>query len=367
MVSGPHSPLQPSGAAIWRHCPMWVLMNQLYPQDDTPATLEGNAAHWAFSEPLCGRGVAVGQVAPNGHVITDEMIDGADLIRHVVASRIPAGTPLYVEQTIPIPSVHAQCFGTPDVWGHIAATHTVELVDYKFGHRFVDEYENNQGACYTSGIIDMLAQSLNTPASILDQSLRVNFTIIQPRCYYRGAPVRTWSFVASDIRGQVNILAAAAKEALKPQPVAVTNPGCGDCPGRAVCPALQKAAYSDAEFSANSGIVQLTPAAASLELRMLERAAERLAARIDGLQETVKTHIRQGQPVPWQRAEQGYGRSQWTVPAEQVIALGSLYGANLSKPGCKTPNQAKALGVDESVIKAYSITPPGSIKLVPNN
>jgi hypothetical protein len=47
--------------------------------------------------------------------------------------------------------------------------------------------------------------------------------------------------------------------------------------------------------------------------------------------------------------------------------MGQLFGVDLSKPGVKTPKQAKKSGVDEAVIKAYSITPLGSIKLVPDN
>ena len=100
---------------------------------------------------------------------------------------------------------------------------------------------------------------------------------------------------------------------------------------------------------------------------MLERSLERLQARVEGMREAVATYIRQGHSVPFHRAEQGYGRQQWTMPVDQVLAMGSLMGVDLSKPGVKTPKQALKSGVDEAVIKAYSITPLGSIKLVPDN
>jgi hypothetical protein len=54
-MSGAHSVLPPSGAAAWRRCAQWVQMNQLYPQPDTPESLEGNAAHWVFAEMLAGK------------------------------------------------------------------------------------------------------------------------------------------------------------------------------------------------------------------------------------------------------------------------------------------------------------------------
>ena len=47
--------------------------------------------------------------------------------------------------------------------------------------------------------------------------------------------------------------------------------------------------------------------------------------------------------------------------------MGSLMGVDLSKPGVLTPKQAEKAGVDEGVIKAYSVTPLGQIKLVPTN
>jgi hypothetical protein len=342
-------------------------MNQAYPQADTPETLEGNAAHWVFAEMLAGRQVSEGMQAPNGVFITDEMIEGAELVVDTVRARIPAGTVLHVEEPVAIARIHAQCWGTPDIWAFVQQALTLEVIDYKFGHRFVDEYENDQGVAYITGIVDMLAEKFGEGAGLFDQRCKVNFTVIQPRCFYKGASVRTWSVLASDLRGHINQLAGAAAVALAPNPPAVTNPECRDCPGRHACPALQQAAYADAEFSTRSSPVELAPAAASLELRMMEHALERLQSRVEGMREAVATYIRQGHSVPWHRAEQGYGRQQWTMPVDQVLAMGSLMGVDLSKPGVKTPKQAAKSGVDEAVIKAYSVTPLGSLKLVPDN
>jgi len=342
-------------------------MNQAYPQADTPETLEGHAAHWVFAEMLAGRIVCEGQVAPNGVVVTEEMVEGAELVVDTVRARIPAGVPLHVEERVAIARIHPQCFGTPDIWAYVTQTGVLEVIDYKFGHRFVDEYENDQGIAYTAGIIDHLAELMQKGPGLIDQMIKVNFTVIQPRCFYKGAPVRTWSVLASDLRGHINQLAGAAELALMPNPPAVTNSECRDCPGRHACPALQQAAYADAEFATRSSPVELAPAAASLELRMMEHALERLQSRVEGMREAVATYIRQGHAVPWHRAEQGYGRTQWTIPAEQVVAMGSLMGVDLSKNGAKTPKQAIKSGVDETVIKAYSITPMGSVKLAPVN
>src|SRR5437868_4163827 len=87
---GAHSILPPSGAGTWRHCAMWVAMNQIYPQPDTPESLEGNAAHWVFAEMLACRQVAEGHAAPNGVIVTDEMLEGAELVVDTLYGRLTA-------------------------------------------------------------------------------------------------------------------------------------------------------------------------------------------------------------------------------------------------------------------------------------
>lgn len=93
----------------------------------------------------------------------------------------------------------------------------------------------------------------------------------------------------------------------------------------------------------------------------------RLSARVDGLRESVAAYGKQGIPTPYHALEQTYGRQAWTVPVDQVIAMGQLMGKDLSKPGALTPKQAIKAGVDGAVINAYSHTPPGPVKLVPVN
>lgn len=363
-MSGTHSAVPPSGAAAWGVCPLWVAMNVAYPQPDTPESLEGTAAHWVFAEMLAGRPVQEGAIAANGTAVTEEMIEGGELMVNVVRSRMPYDLfpPPRVEEPVAIPRIHAQCWGTPDVSGFSPSRNVLELVDYKFGHRFVDEYENAQCIAYIAGLLDELEAH-----GILDQVVTVNITIVQPRCFYKGSPVRTWTVSASDLRAHINRLANAAAIAHAPNPPAITNAECRNCPGRHACPALQQAAYSDAEFAVTSPPVELAPAAASLELKMLERSLERLQARVEGMREAVGAHIKRGQSVPWHRLEQSMGRQQWTLPAEQVISMGSLMGVNLSKAGVLTPKQALKSGVDEAVISAYSVTPSGSFKVVPDN
>lgn len=368
-MSGAHSVLPPSGAKAWRLCAMWVTMNRLYPKPDTPESLEGNAAHWVAWEMAAGRHVAEGMPTPYGVIVTDEMLEGGELLVDTIRAKMPPEDfmPVVIEQRVNALDVHPECWGTPDARGFSPSKWLLRMGDYKFGHRFVDEYENDQCVTYVDGCIPEIAAIMGVSNAEVWEKLNVEIIIVQPRCFYKGAAVRVWSTTARALIPQINDLSKAAVRALEPNPQAVTNSECIDCPGRGKCAALQLAGYSDAEFAVTSAPVELSPSAASLELRMLERSLDRLQSRVEGMREVVLSYVRQGVNVPFHHAEQSYGRQQWTLPVDQVIAMGELMGVDLSKRGVVTPKQAQKSGVDEAVIKAYSITPSGSIKLVSDN
>jgi hypothetical protein len=147
-------------------------------------------------------------------------------------------------------------------------------------------------------------------------------------------------------------------------PIATTNDHCGDCPGRHACPALQLAVYTDAEYSNSRTPIALNPAAAALELRILMRSLDRLQARVDGLKEQTISNLRAGLPVPFFKAEPGYGRQSWKIPDSQIIAIGDLFGHNLRKEGTLTPKQAEKAGVNPEIVKEYSFTPSTGLRLV---
>jgi hypothetical protein len=356
-----HSFLPPSGAAAWSRCALWPLMNQRYPQDDTAESIEGTAAHWVATEMIAGRIHPEGSPTLNGVFVTGEMIDGAELIAEVVTARM-GGLTLHIEEQIAAPRIHPDCFGTPDVWARTGSTNRIEIVDYKFGHGFVDEYFNPQGLIYLAGILD---REYNVDK--IDPNISVSFTVVQPRCFNRGAPVRTHTFTVRETQPYMLAFVAAAEAAMQPQPTSTTNDECGHCPGRHACSVLQQSAYLAAEMSSDRVPFDLTPKAAGLELRMLERAQERLTARVDGLRELTLANLRRGDAVPYYGLEASKGRAQWTLPTEQLIAVGKLLGKDLAKPSVVTPAQAKKLGVDDAVILAYSENTLGTQKLVKRN
>lgn len=362
-----HAFLAPSSASTWSICSLAPTMNARFPQtEESSEAAEGTAAHWVAWEIVQGRDVALHAQAPNGLLVTEEMLEGAELIADTLFARRTVQAALVIEQTIQITSIRAGMYGTPDLWGFDLQRCHLEIFDYKFGHRFVDEFWNKQGLCYLSGIVDLLIKQYGYDYAQLESYLTVAFTVIQPRCFYRGSSVRTHEFRLSECRPHFNHLANMAEVAFVPQPTATVNEHCGDCPGRHTCDALQLSAYTAAEYSTRRGIVELTPSAAALELKILSTALDRLTARVEGLKEVTITNLTAGKHVPYYRAEPGMGRSTWNIPASQVIAIGTISGLDLQKPAeAVTPTQAKKLGVDERIVTQFSFTPKTATRLIP--
>jgi Protein of unknown function (DUF2800) len=352
-MSGAHAFLPPSAAHVWVVCAMWPTMNRLYPETgEKPEAREGAAAHWVMEQFLYERAVEVGQFADNGVPVTQEMIEGADLYQGVVAAAyasIRSVTDYCVEQQVLIPRVHPANRGTPDTWifGHNPTTGRAQMIviDYKFGHEFVPVFENWQLINYAFGILDELDAD--------DQTVDVEFIIVQPRNYHRDGPVRRWHVRADAFRAQRNILRYAAEAAHEPKPKATVSPGCIHCPGRHACATLQQAGYAAAAAAQDSTPLEMEPAARGLELKMLERAQMLLDARVSGLKEQVEHDIVTEGGNPHYVMVSTPGRVKWAKPVGEVIALGQMCGADLSRPNVVSPTQAKKL-IPPELVDAYS-------------
>lgn len=357
-----HAYLPPSGASAWVHCAAWPSMNRAFPQGDTQETLDGGAAHWAFFEMLYARPVALGQVSADGIALSDEMIEAAELFVDVIDADLAAcgldRRYLQVERRIYMPGVHAENWGTPDVWFYDQRNGRIYVYDFKFGHKFVDAYENWQCIDYAAGILE----SMNV-TGIQDQHIGVDVVVVQPRNYDRSGPVRRWSVVASDLRAHFNRLRNAAEAAMRPSPESKVGEHCEYCPGRHACNTLQRAAYAAAHKASETLPVNLPAAALGLELRMLERAADVLKSRISGLQSEAEARIRRGERVPGYALADTYGREKWR-DEKAVASIAQALNVNIMKPALLTPKQAIKAGLNADVVKAYVETPKSGVKLV---
>lgn len=358
-----HSIIAPSSAERRFQCPQSTLLESMYPEDDeSEEAREGVAAHWAASEQLAGRLVDVGQIAPNGVVLTQQMCEGADLYYDdVVKSLAPFGlTPAQgrIEQPVAIPRVHALSWGTPDFSILLQGTPMrLMLWDYKFGHRWVDAFENRQCVEYAAGLTEGLSD--------LDPGVEVTITIVQPRSFHRDGPVRRWRTTLAAMRALINQQSNAAHEALGPEPRATVGPECRDCRGRHACPQLQASALQAMDTARHIVPLELSPAAAGLELRLVREAQERLKARASGLEQQLESMIRKGGSVPFWRLAPGESRERWKVPAAQVIATAQMLHLDVAKPpDVITPAQARAKGLDPALVELLAERPPAGMQLV---
>lgn len=305
----------------------------------------------------------IGQTASNGVEWDQASYDGALMFSEEV-ERIMRDTDCYnpiVEQRVMIPRIHSELWGTPDCRLFSPKKMTLYMLDYKYGHRPVEAFENYQMIEYTIGCIDELIEG----KKITDESINVEIIIVQPRAPHWQGPVRRWTVNGAELRGYANTLYNVEHAALSGESTCNTGPECRDCSARHACGTLQAAGGAVMDFVNKPIPVDLDPMALSTEITLLRRAYELLSARLEGLEAQAEGIIQIGGTVPGYSLAQGYGRKKWTVGNDEVFTLGDLMGIDLRKPPEPvTPTQAQKAGIDESVILDYSTIPRTSAKLV---
>lgn len=336
-----------------------------YPEEqETPEQMEGTAAHWGLERTLNGHTVGLGEIAPNGVPLSQEMIEAIDLFYEDVARELaPHGLRPeqgQIEKPLRIKRVHDLSWGTPDYRIWLPGWHLL-MYDFKFGRRYVEVFENPQMIEYVAGSLD----EAQATWGILDTQIRVTVKIVQPRSYHRDGPIRSWSFAASDIRALVNKSFNAAHEALGPNPVARVGDECRDCRARHACPTLQAAGYIGCDLAGNAQPFDLPPEAMALEHRMLKKYLKLMEARASGLETQLLALAKSGARTPGYRIEHGLGRERWTIDDAQVVAIGQALGVNVAKPvEAMTPKQAVKAGLPEAVLAGIVTTPRGEAQLV---
>lgn len=358
--------LRASSADRWVNCTGSVKLNDGRPEDDTPEAIEGTAAHFVATELLQGRVLNIGDATPNGIKVTEEMIEGAALYYAAVMQRIPVANQ-HVEQSLPAPDIHPDNGGTSDTWGLGFDPWTLHVVDYKFGHGYVEAFENWQCIDYVSMALSFLQSQGSYDPATHEPHLVVEITVVQPRSYHREGPVRSWRVRLSSLRAQFNVLRGAAELATSDNAFCTTGVWCEHCPGRHDCAALLNATGHISDRADTPIPLTLSPTQIGGELRRLDHAFDLMEARRSGLQVQALELIRKGEQVPHYAAEHGVGREVWKPGSDEVvIAIGKLLNVDLAKPAAAvTPTQAKNKGVDEAVISEHSHRPPGKLKLVP--
>jgi hypothetical protein len=360
-----HHELAPSSAARNVQCPGSTRAEQQFPErpgDDEEARA-GTAAHWAFDQMLAGVILKVGDVAQNGVALDAEMLDAAlILVDDVWAVCKQYGVdPAHVQSERKV-KIH-WWFGTMDV--RIFALPAGGMIhlfvwDFKFGHRYVSEFENWQLLDYVFGSVSELSPE------IAWERIVVHMRIVQPRCYVRGGAVREWVAPLDDLRAQFNIRKSAAEEAIGPNPRFRVGEECRDCRValNAACPTLHKNAHAIMDHVSHEQPMGLPASVIGWELKYGRRAQAILNAYVSGLDAQAEHMIKSGQQVPGVGLSQGEGRTKWVIPHAQAIAMAAMMGVDIAQPPeAITPLQAKKKGLDPKFVDGLAKPGPGKVSI----
>lgn len=367
--------MRPSGAGQTVHCPASVSMQELFAHEGThQITEEGTAGHWgsekclkSYFDPSGSILLAsdlIGQTAPNDVTITEEIADSIDIyITNILATVQQEGmtiNDLHIEELVKIQRLHAECEGTPDVWAFNEKTGVLTVWDLKLGYGIVEAFENWQMICYAIGILDQITSG---NALAADNHIRVRLRIVQPRAYHDDSSVRDWNIPAIDLRGYANTLQHAFAIALKPNPFTKSGQHCKHCSAIIGCRTAQRAAANGIDVTDKMNIQVLPPHALKYQREILLRAIDAAEFQLEALNGQIESLIKSGQTVDGLDLDNPEGRLNWTIPPEQVIAVGDAFGVDLRNIKPKTPTQSKKL-IDESVINMYAERSKGKTKIV---
>lgn len=352
-----------SAAERWVNCPGSITLSATHPIDDaSPKRAEGTAAAWVAAQVLHGVCVSAGQLAPNGVAVTAEMLDGADLYADAVR-RVLAPEDMHVEEHMRAPSIHAEAMGDADVWGVEPDTNVLHVFEYKFGHRYVDEFENWQGAAYAIAAYDSLAY----PDYKNEQTQLVEFTVVQPRYFGPRPQVRTWRTSMVELRGMRNQLAHAAEVAQRPDPPTRVGSYCRTCDARHACWTLLNSATAEAEYTGIATPFALDIHQASHELRLIEKASGILDARANALKIEITAALARGERSRHYQLSRTQPREAWKADSvDSILGAAALLGVTVAKPTALiTPNQARKAGLPASLVDSATHRPLGELTLAP--
>jgi Protein of unknown function (DUF2800) len=368
-----HALVAPSGLPLTKECAASLLLQFMAPPlPDTDEEAEGTAAHHHAVQWAMGRQMPRGTKFMNGGrewEVDMDMENGSRLF----AYHCVKGFRGRYEDPVGMPTIHAQCHGTPDYWAaydearmaldvatEVRRVIEVHVKDYKYGHRYVDPFENWQLLSYAIGVCIRLG--------LTDPEVVIVLVIVQPRAYHRDGPVKEWRITLGDLFRWGDRIREQVELALAPNAPARVGNWCLDCKARHICNTLQTSAMAVAEFAGIGEAVDMPTDSIAVEARIMHDAMAILRARYEGLIAQLDALARRGQQIPGWMLEDGRSSLKWNagVSVDTLRDLGAALGLDLLKaPAPITPTQAKDLGLAEAVVDKYATRGPAGKTLKP--
>lgn len=322
--------------------------------DQTDASAEGIAFHHFAAELLTGKSVALGDTAPNGHILDSEMLEHARAYAALLKGA--SDWPQRVE--------------TPMHWGPGGAAHdgqpwqvrvkcdavtwrpdisTLAVTDAKYGFRYVDVADNWQ----------LLSQAIGACFTLQIQPKRIILAIYQPRG--PGEALRTVEVSAAELLAAYSLLCERLSNLTNDL---VTGPQCRYCPAAAGCPATERAAYNAVDVAMNSGTFAVREDNMASELELLERAAEFLKQRKTWIEGAALAAMKDGRKIPGLSSKPQLGHTTWLPGAEAKLRAMQTDNQRLFDEVPVTPAEAKRRGLTDEDLKPITHRPLRGHKLI---
>ena len=354
-----HSSIPPSSLGRVLKCPASLRPNAEKSEDSNDAALEGTTAHWWAEQTLNGVVVPVGTVCPETHMeVTEDMVHYTqvyvDHARWLMATQHMKSCG--IEKRVKVPQIHNDCWGTLDFFAWNGALYVVDL---KYGYRIIEPVDNTQLMTYARGIANELE---------LPDTIRVVLTIVQPRAWHRLGPVREYCTTLAEIDTRIAVLNKAVINGMSDTPTMSTGSHCMYCVKAVDCEALNHATYNAIDVAMISGNeCDFENKHLSLTLENLEKAQTIIDIRKNALSARALDLIKEGQTVPGYEASPTFSRRTWSKSDDEMKAMGTVLGINMTKEVISSPSEAKKAGMADDIMKKLSSSNKSGVKLTRDN
>lgn len=311
----------------------------------TEVTDEGNAAHWVAEQAHNGVDPTslIGQTAPNGVFITDEMVDYlSDYIEFVTANKCD------VEVDTSHNGNGWEIRGRADCI--ICNDDCLTVADLKYGWRIVEPVEN-----WT-----LLSHAIGYCQSHQLVPYDVEFVIYQPRAYHPQGYVRKWRIRYTQLLDYYKQLCFTLEN---PSPTVVSGAQCYKCKSLSQCPAAQIALMNAIDIAQKAFDSEIDNATLAWMLNNIKRAQEILKQSYEAYQDLALHRLQEGKAIKGYTIQPSLGNTAWdsNVTVEFIKAM---CGVDVSVSKLMTPAQAKKAGVPEELIKNCTHRPDNGLKLI---
>lgn len=225
---GAHARFSPSSGKRYLNCPPSLLLEEQFPDEQSPFAAEGSAGH-EMAEYLINKHLKKRTKRPVSDYYSDELMEAVEDYTAYAVSQIEEAkrnceNPFFgVELKVSLADRVEGCFGTADMV--VVDDRKIHIIDLKLGKGvMVDAEKNVQLMIYGLGVFDMLG--------FLYEIETVELTIVQPRIGH----FSTWEISAEELLSWgKEVFEPGAAKALSGEGEFMAGDHCRFCKARFTC------------------------------------------------------------------------------------------------------------------------------------